>query len=122
MPTVKALEDQIFQKEGFKVKLTPFDAKLKDVDPYGYDYMASNKWRLSDWKRERLTGYLQTFKAIEVFRGDGSHVKSDIRLGNLRDSYFDAHYGEDDAARVSNVVALPVRRRGAAAAGRPARQ
>lgn len=92
MPSIKALEEQIFAKEGFRVRLTPLDPKLKSVPAYDFAYMGSNKWRLSDWKRERLGAYFSSFRAIEVLRGDGSPCKSDVRLGNLRDSYFEAHY------------------------------
>lgn len=115
MPTVKALEEQIFAREGFRVRLAPIDPKLKNVAAYAFEYMGSNKWRLSDWKRERLAQYFAAFRGIEVFRGDGTPVKSDMRLGNLRDSYFDAHYTEKpappSAAADSRVIPIGRKRR-----------
>jgi len=88
------VETAIFEKEGFRVRLVPFEGRKAALPPYRFDYMASNKWKISDWKNARLAAYVPFIKTIEVFRGDGSTVKSDLRLGNLRDSYFDAYYGE----------------------------
>ena len=113
MPSIKALEEQIFAKEGFRVRFTPIDPKLRSVPAYEFAYMGSNKWKLSDWKRERLAPYFASFRGVEVLRGDGTLVKSDMRLGNLRDSYFEAHHGEvaPPAPEDSRVVNISSKRR-----------
>ncbi|MGZ3562429.1 MAG: hypothetical protein ACXVAS_11340 [Vulcanimicrobiaceae bacterium] len=99
MPNLKQVEEQIFAREGFRVRLTPLDekAKPKSLPAYDYGYMASNKWKLSEWQMVRLARYIPFARSIEVYRGDGQRVKSDMRLGNLRDTYFDAFCQEEVA-------------------------
>jgi hypothetical protein len=55
--------------------------------------MAPSKWRISDWKRVRLAAYIALFRSVDVYRGDDTIVKSDVRLVTLRDSYYEARYG-----------------------------
>lgn len=93
MATLKQLEEQIFQKEGFRVRFTPLNEKTKTYPAYEFEVMASNKWKLSDWRMERLEAYVPLMRSVEVFRGDGKLSKTDMRLGNLRDTYFEAAYG-----------------------------
>ena len=98
MASIKHVEDQIFAKEGFRVKLTPLvDKKSISLPEYDYEYMASNKWKLTDWRMVRMQRYIPFVKGVDVFRGDGSKTASDMRLGNLRDTYF-AAFCEDEAA------------------------
>jgi hypothetical protein len=63
------------------------------IEPYPYDVMAPSKWRISDWKRVRLARYVALFRSVDVYRGDDTIVRSDIRLVALRDSYYAAKYG-----------------------------
>jgi len=93
MPSLKQLEEQIFEKEGFRVRFTPLDEKTKTYPAYDYEVMASNRWKLSDWRMERLEAYVPLMRSVEVFRGDGKLAKTDMRLANLRDTYFEAMYG-----------------------------
>ena len=88
--TLEQLERQIFEREGFRVKLVPFAPNAR-FDPYAFPVMASNGWRVSDWKTGRLGAYLAQIRSIVVFRGDGTPVRTDVRLGGLRDSYFAAY-------------------------------
>ena len=88
MATIKQVEDAIFNREGFRVKLTPLGAKAGALPPYDYEYMASNKWKLTDWRMSRMTRYIPYLRSLEVFRGDGTRTVADMRLDNLRDSYF----------------------------------
>ena len=94
MASKKQVEDQIFAKEGFYVRLHLLDGAPKQLPEYRYDFMASNKWKLSDWKNERLKPYWTLVKSVDVYKGDDTVVKTDMKLGNLRDSYFEANYGE----------------------------
>jgi hypothetical protein len=93
MPTIPQVEEQILVIEGFRVKLTPLLAKTKSVPSYDYTAMAPQRWRVSDWKTARLGAYLALIKAVAVLRGDGTAVKGDLQLGNIRDSYYEATYG-----------------------------
>jgi hypothetical protein len=107
MATLAQLEEQIFQREGFRVKFTPLGSVTKGLPAYEFPIMGSNKWRISDWKNTRLSAYVSTMKGVTVLRGDGEPVKTDMRLGNLRDSYFEAQYGASEPAPAEhNVVQL----------------
>jgi hypothetical protein len=98
MASLKHIEDAIFEKEGFRVKLTPLDGKKASaLPPYDYQYMASNKWKLTDWRMVRMARYIPFLRSVDVFRGDGTKTVSDMRLGNLRDTYF-AEFCQDEIA------------------------
>jgi hypothetical protein len=96
MPSLAQVEEQIFVVEGFRVKLTPLLAKTKSFPSYDYTVMAPQRWRVSDWKTARLGAYLALVKAAQLERGDGTPVKGDLQLGNIRDSYYEATYGPID--------------------------
>ena len=100
MATIKQVEEAIFNREGFRVKLTPLNAKSGSLPPYDYEYMAFNKWKLTDWRMSRMARYIPYLRSLEVFRGDGSRTVSDMRLDNLRDSYFKA-FCQDELATLS---------------------
>lgn len=93
MPSLAQLQEQIFQREGFRVEFVPLNVKTRTFPAYEFEVMASNKWRVSDWRMHRLEAYVPLMRSLAVLRGDGTAVKTDMRLGNLRDSYFDAIYG-----------------------------
>jgi hypothetical protein len=96
MASLAQIEEQILVVEGFRVKLTPLLAKTKSFPSYDYTVMAPQRWRLSDWKTARLGAYLALVKAVAVERGDGTPVRGDLQLGNIRDSYYEAVYGQID--------------------------
>jgi len=97
MATKKQVEDAIFNKEGFYVRLHMLEPQVKASLPeYEWAFMASNKWKISDWKNERMRPYLLLVKSVDVYRGDDTVAKGDPKLGNLRDSYFDAEYGKPE--------------------------
>lgn len=101
MASLKQIEDAIFEKEGFRVKLAPLNGKKTGSLPaYDYEYMASNKWKLTDWRMVRMARYIPYLKSVDVFRGDGSKTTTDMRLGNLRDTYF-LEYCQDEMALLS---------------------
>jgi len=71
--------------------------------------MAPQRWRLSDWKNERLRNYVTVVRDATALRGDGNPVARDMQLGNLRDTYYEAEYGSARLAEPSgneNVVDL----------------
>jgi hypothetical protein len=51
MPTIAAVERQILEREGFRVKLMPIDPKTKSLPAYEFTAMAPQRWKLSDWKK-----------------------------------------------------------------------
>jgi hypothetical protein len=93
LSTPVQLEEQIYACEGFQVRLTPLNVADKKLPSYDFLVMSPQKWRISDWKTLRLRAYVPFIREIAVLRGDGSVVKSDIQLGTLRDTYYQAKYG-----------------------------
>ena len=90
---LNALQEQIFQREGFRVSFVPFGFSEHALPPYDYAVMAPNGWRVSDWRRVRLSQYVQSFRDVVVYRGDGERVGKDVKLGHLRDTYYAAQHG-----------------------------
>jgi hypothetical protein len=89
MASIEQVERAIFEKEGFRVKLTPLvEQKTLELPTYDFKYMASNKWKINDWRMARLERYIPFIKSCDVFRGDGKKCSTDMRLDNLRDTYF----------------------------------
>jgi hypothetical protein len=89
MASIEQIERAIFEKEGFRVKFTPLvEQKTLELPAYDFKYMASNKWKLNDWRMARLERYIPFIKACDIFRGDGKKCTTDMRLDNLRDTYF----------------------------------
>jgi hypothetical protein len=92
--TVADLQKQIASVEGFQISFERLGGgDDAPIEPYPFDIMAPSKWRISDWKRVRLAPYIGVFKSVQVYRGDETLVKSDIKLVGLRDSYYEARYG-----------------------------
>lgn len=93
MPTIAQVEEQILVVEGFRVQLAPLLSKTKNLPSYDFTVMAPQRWRTSDWKNVRLAAYVTLLRGAVVLRGDGSPIKGDPQLGNLRDSYYAKQYG-----------------------------
>jgi hypothetical protein len=91
--TVSELQEQIFQREGFRVSFERLGASKAELPPYAYPVMAPNGWHVSDWRRIRLAPYILVFRDVKVYRGDDTPIARDMKLGNLRDSYYEAAYG-----------------------------
>ena len=94
MATIAAVEKQILACEGFRVHLIPLTAKVKSLPDYDYSVMAPQRWKISDWKNDRLSRYVALLKGATVYRGDGEPALRDLQLGNLRDTYYEAAYGK----------------------------
>jgi len=110
MATIAAVEKQIWEREGFRVKLTPLTDKVKSLPEYGFTVMAPQRWKISEWKNERLAEYITLVRDVTIFRGNGDVVKTDVQLGNLRDTYYQAEYGVL-TTKPHNVVRLDVESR-----------
>lgn len=104
MATIAAVEKQIFECEGFRVKLTALTGRVKSLSDYDYAVMAPQRWKISDWKNERLSRYVELLRGVTVYRGDGELVQRDMQLGNLRDTYYEAAYGKPQTESRKNVV------------------
>jgi hypothetical protein len=105
MPSLEAVERQIWEREGFRVKLVPLTAKVRSIPAYDFAVMAPQRWKISQWKNERLSQYVALLRDLTVFRGNGDAVRTDVQLGNLRDTYYQAEYGTL-TLKPSNVVRL----------------
>lgn len=108
--TVTQLQDRIAAVEGFRVSFERYGAADVPIVPYPFDVMAPSKWRISDWKRVRLAPYIGIFKSVQVYRGDETPVKGDLRLVSVRDSYYEARYGTLEPQETTNVTLLDDRR------------
>jgi hypothetical protein len=91
--TLGEVQDQIFQREGFRVSFVPLGSSDHPLAPYDYPVMAPNGWRVSDWRRIRLAPYIVSFRDVFIYRGDGDRIGADVKLGHLRDTYYAAQYG-----------------------------
>ena len=91
--TITELQEQIFQREGFRVSFERLGAAQDELPPYAFAVMAPQGWKASDWQRIRLTAYLLFFRGVKIYRGDGEPIARDLKLGSLRDTYFQAEYG-----------------------------
>ena len=107
-PSVTALQEQIFAREGFRVSFERLGAAEGALPAYDYPVMAPQGWKVSDWKRMRLGAYLLHFKSATVYGGDGEPLRRDVKLGHLRDGYYESQYGTL-APEDGNVI--PLRRK-----------
>jgi hypothetical protein len=71
-PSITEVQEQIFQREGFRVSFERFGAADAPLPPYDYPVMAPTGWKVSDWQRVRLAPYVLLFRGVTVFRGDDS--------------------------------------------------
>jgi hypothetical protein len=112
--SITELQEQIFQREGFRVSFERFGAADAELPPYEYAVMAPQGWKVSDWQRVRLAPYVLLFRGLTVYRGDDTPLPRDVKLGHLRDSYYQAAYGtlSPDAPEDApdNVVQLDAKR------------
>jgi hypothetical protein len=90
--TKAQVERAILDREGFRVELDLFPDK-RELPPYEYPVMAPQRWKVSDWRNLRLGPYRLLVKRLTVYRGDGKPIPKDLRLGNLRDTYYEDAYG-----------------------------
>src|SRR6202011_2368256 len=91
--SITELQEQIFQREGFRVSFERLGSAKGDLPPYEFPVMAPNGWTVSDWRRLRLGAYVLLFRGVTVYRGDDEPLARDMKLAHLRDSYYRARYG-----------------------------
>ncbi len=105
--SITELQQQIFDREGFRIVFERLGAASGELAPYDYPVMAPQSWKVSDWKRLRLARYLLAFRAATVYGGDDEPIKRDLKLGHVRDTYYQATYGTLSAdAPPDNVVPM----------------
>ena len=109
--SITELQEQIFQREGFRVSFERLGAGDAELPPYEYPVMAPQGWTVSDWKRVRLGAYVLIFRGVTVFRGDDEPLARDMKLGHLRDTYYKARYGSLLAEPPDNVVPIETAKR-----------
>jgi hypothetical protein len=90
--TKAQIEKAIFEREGFRAELELFDGNRPSLPPYDYPVMAPQRWKVSDWKNARLEAYRLLVKAATIYRGGSEPITRDMRLGNLRDTYYEDGY------------------------------
>lgn len=109
--TVTQLQEQIFAREGFRVSFERLGRSDDPLPPYDYPVMAPTAWKVSDWQRVRLAPYVLLFRGVTVYRGDDKPIARDVKLGHLRDSYYEAVYGTlEPQAPPDNLVQLDAAR------------
>lgn len=79
MATKKQIEDAIFEREGFRVELDLLEGKKGALPAYDYRTMAPQRWKVSEWKNERLAAYRMLVKSATVLRGDGTRERRTAR-------------------------------------------
>ena len=113
--SISDLQEQIFQREGFRVSFSRLGASHDALPPYAFAVMAPQGWSVSDWKRVRLAAYVLFFRDVTIYRGDETPIARDMKLGHLRDTYYKAEYGSldpqpADDAPPGNVVSIDSQR------------
>jgi hypothetical protein len=91
--SVTELQQQVFDREGFRVVFERLGASNDEIAAYEYPVMAPQAWKVSDWRRMRLGKYLLVFRGVTVYDGKGEPLTRDVKLGHLRDTYYAATYG-----------------------------
>jgi hypothetical protein len=109
--SITELQEQIFQREGFRVSFERLGAADEPLPPYDYPVMAPSGWKVSDWQSVRLAPYVLFFRSVKIYRGDDEPIARDLKLGHLRDSYYEAHYGTLAPETPDNVVQFEPRQR-----------
>ena len=93
MPTVKSIEKKIWDIEQFAVTIMRNGKDVRSdcgrLPQYpAYERMAKNDWTVAQWKEGRFSQVYPGFHA-EILDGDGNICAGNMKLGTVRDSYFD---------------------------------
>ena len=104
--SITELQEQIFQREGFRVSFERLGAAKDELPAYAFEVMAPQGWTVSDWQRVRLAAYVLLFRSVTVYRGDDEPIARDMKLGHLRDTYYKAAYGTIAADVPDNVIPI----------------
>ena len=92
MPSIKTIEREIAEFEGFEVQIEPNtrDAVPKRIPAYAerYERIARNNFSVGDWIRTRFEPVYPGF-AVKVLRADRKAATTSSRLSKIRATYFD---------------------------------
>ena len=94
MATLKAVENQIFRLERFRVRfrdrytLKDVRGNLKGITAYSFKLMAKNRMTVSGWKRTRFHWHYQGFE-VDVLDAGGNDCNGNMFLATVRDTYLD---------------------------------
>ena len=92
MPTIKRVENQIANLEGFDVVFTQFDRDIRgDKDGLPgfarhYDKASSGERTVEAWKAGRFRPHYPGYD-VDVLYGDGTVANGNALLRTVRDSY-----------------------------------
>jgi hypothetical protein len=93
MARVMTLEKQIWDVEGFAVRILHLDGRdvrgdRMGMPPYPFPAPAKNDLSVEKWKENRFRQAYPGFQ-VEVLDCDGTSAHGNARLGTVRDTYLD---------------------------------
>jgi hypothetical protein len=93
MPKVKRVEKQIWDIEGFDVRILHLDGRdvrgdRQGIPSWPYERAARNQSTVSAWRDDRFSLTYPGF-AVEVLDGNGDPAHGSMNLGKVRDTYED---------------------------------
>lgn len=94
MSTVKRVENQIFQCEGFRAQFRDRQTGrnvrdgLAGIPSYPYAKMARNRWSISRWKDQRFSQCYPGFD-VAVLKDDRRVAHGRTLLATVRDTYLE---------------------------------
>lgn len=90
MPTIKTLENRIYQIEGFDVHFMQSGRNMRGDKTlsanYRYQNSARGDWTVSEWRAKRFESCFPGYD-VAVLDGNGNNVTGQLKLSNLRSSY-----------------------------------
>ena len=93
MPRVKTVEKQIWDLEGFDVRILREDGRdirsdRTGLPAYPFERAAKNDMTVGEWREQRFRPLYPGFD-VAVCDGDGSEPHGATKLGTLRDTYLE---------------------------------
>jgi hypothetical protein len=93
MPRVMVVEKQVWDVEGFAIRVLHLDGRdvrgdRMGLPAYPFSSPAKNDMSVEQWKERRFRQAYPGFR-VEVLDCDGVSAHGNTRLGTVRDTYFD---------------------------------
>ena len=93
MPRVLVVEKQVWDVEGFAIRILHLDGRdvrgdRMGLPAYPFRSPAKNDLSVEQWKEQRFRQAYPGFR-VEVLDCDGLNAHGNTRLGTVRDSYYD---------------------------------
>ena len=85
MPSIKNIEKDIHELEGFEVRITSSSTR-RNLPDYDYGRAARAAFTVADWQRARFERNYPDLK-IEVLRADGKVATNSLTLAKIRAGY-----------------------------------